>query len=71
MTAEYGQSCQFRSARIQLWDLAGLKIRDCEVSGLKDPAYALRARVTRLSVTRKGCLCGNQAFGARSSVGCW
>jgi len=35
MTAEYAQSDQFRGARILLSDLAGLEIRDCEVSGLK------------------------------------
>jgi len=35
MAAEYAQSDQFRGARIHLCDLAGLEIRDCEVSGLK------------------------------------
>jgi hypothetical protein len=35
MAAEYTQSDQFRDARIHLSDLAGLEIRDCEVSGLK------------------------------------
>ena len=35
MPAEYSQSDQFRRARIHLSDLAGLEIRDCEVSGLK------------------------------------
>jgi hypothetical protein len=33
MAAEYAQSDQFRGARIHLCDLAGLEIRDCEVSG--------------------------------------
>jgi hypothetical protein len=32
MTAEYAQSDQFRGARIHLCDVAGLEIRDCEVS---------------------------------------
>ena len=32
MTAEYVQSDQFHGARIHLCDLAGLEIRDCEVS---------------------------------------
>ncbi|GIJ54126.1 hypothetical protein [Virgisporangium aurantiacum] len=36
MPAVYAQSDQFRGARIHLCDLAGLEIRDCEVSGLKD-----------------------------------
>ena len=35
MAAEYTQSDQFRGARIHLSDLAGLEIRDCEVTGLK------------------------------------
>lgn len=35
MTTEYAETDQFRDARIHLSDLAGLEIRDCEVSGLK------------------------------------
>jgi hypothetical protein len=35
MSAEYSRSDQFRDSRIHLSDLAGLEIRDCEVSGLK------------------------------------
>ena len=35
MADEYLQDDQFRGARIHLSDLAGLEIRDCEVSGLK------------------------------------
>jgi hypothetical protein len=35
MAAEYTRSDQFRDARIHLCDLAGLEIRDCEVSRLK------------------------------------
>lgn len=35
MVSEYTQSDQFRGARIHLSDLAGLEIRDCEVTGLK------------------------------------
>jgi hypothetical protein len=35
MSAEYAGSDRFRGARIYLSDLAGLEIRDCEVSGLK------------------------------------
>ncbi len=32
MAAKYAQSDQFRGARIHLCDLAGLEIRDCEVT---------------------------------------
>ncbi len=35
MAAEYTRSDQFRDARIHLCDLAGLEIRDCEVTRLK------------------------------------
>ena len=35
MSAEFVGSDQFRGARIHLSDLAGLEVRDCEVSGLK------------------------------------
>ena len=35
MTHEYSQTEQFRGARINVSDLAGLEIRDCEVGGLK------------------------------------
>ena len=35
MTVEYAESDQFRGARIHLCDLAGLEIRDCEVTRLK------------------------------------
>ncbi|WP_377641348.1 DinB family protein [Oryzobacter terrae] len=35
MSTEYTETEQFRGARIHLSDLAGLEIRDCEVSGLK------------------------------------
>jgi len=35
VAAEYTRSDQFRDARIHLSDLAGLEIRDCEVTGLK------------------------------------
>ncbi len=35
MASEYVQSDRFRRARIHLSDLAGLEIRDCEVTGLK------------------------------------
>ena len=35
MAAAYTQSDQFRNGRIHLCDLAGLEIRDCEVSDLK------------------------------------
>ncbi|MEV6418096.1 DinB family protein [Kribbella sp. NPDC051718] len=35
MAAEYVETDQFRGARIHLSDLAGLEIRDCEVTNLK------------------------------------
>ncbi|GAA3594960.1 DinB family protein [Kribbella ginsengisoli] len=35
MSAEYVETDQFRGARIHLSDLAGLEIRDCEVTNLK------------------------------------
>jgi hypothetical protein len=35
MTTEYAETDQFRGARIHLSDLAGLEVRDCEVSGLR------------------------------------
>lgn len=35
MVPEYTKSDRFRGARIHLSDLAGLEIRDCEVTGLK------------------------------------
>jgi hypothetical protein len=35
MPSEYFNSDQSRDARIQLCDLAGLEIRDCEVNGLR------------------------------------
>jgi hypothetical protein len=35
MSDQYSRTQQFRDARIHLRDLAGLEIRDCEVSGLK------------------------------------
>ncbi|HEY8474186.1 MAG TPA: DinB family protein [Natronosporangium sp.] len=35
MPAEYGRTDQFRGARIHQSDLAGLEIRDCEVTGLR------------------------------------